>query len=169
MFINAHKHTLKTHNEVTRVPALFPRSQSLIISFLFPVAEAKPAAPPRPPSFLPGSDREIEGVINSELRGCCPLTCGSLLHRLPPPSSSSLHLPPLTLSLHTIFHLILSSCRVFLCADRALKWCLGWFKGKNCTFNYVKYNLLIMHRDFHCGHGVNSFLCLSIYIRPPLT
>lgn len=31
-----------------------------------------------PPSSLPGSDREIEGVINSELQGLCPLTCGSL-------------------------------------------------------------------------------------------
>lgn len=55
---------------------------------------AHPAALSSP---LAGPDREIEGVINSELRDLHPLTCGSLLYRL-------LLLPPhfLDISCHNV-------------------------------------------------------------------
>lgn len=51
----------------------------LIFRLLFAVAIAGPAALSSP---LPGSGREIEGVIKSELRDLHPLTCGSVLSRL---------------------------------------------------------------------------------------
>lgn len=127
--INVHQHALETRVRITHT--------GLIISFLFPVAAVRPAAPlqPPPPSSLPGSDREIEGVINSELRGWSP----SHLWLSPPSPPPLLSIcPPLTSDFHTVRHLFLLclSRRLPLCARGALKWCRGWFKGEICTFHY---------------------------------
>lgn len=79
-------------------------SWSLIFRLLFPVARARPGALSSP---LPGSDRVLEGVINSELWDLHPLTCGSFLYRL-------LLLPPHLLDISDHNVTAFSLCVAFL-------------------------------------------------------
>lgn len=115
-------------------------SWSLIFRLLFAVAIAYP------PALLPGSGREIEGVINSELRDLRPLTCGSVLSRL-------LLLPPHFLDISDR-NVTTFSPRVAFLFVWTEPWPVVQFVG---PFRNTK--SVVAMRFFHCCHHYSWIIC----------